>query len=146
VFASEALLLLLGVVLSFAVAVYFDSGWTFCVGLLLTVVEFFRFRRRTRLWKIKYDAEGFEIGQAERRLHPSRARFRRIVGRTLLWVPSAIAAFVLFFFPVATHAFHPLSQYLTHYRIPIRWTFTVVPAPGIEWAARYSTIETMGSA
>jgi hypothetical protein len=133
VFASEALVLMVGVVLSFAVAGYFDSGWTFYFGLFLTLVEFFRLRRRTRPWKIKYDAVGFEIGQAERRMHPSRARFKRIVGRTLLWLPSAIAVFVLFFFPVATHAFHPRSQYLTHYRIPIPWTFTVLPGPGLEW-------------
>ena len=145
VFATEALVLLVGVVLSFAVAGYFDSGWTFCVGLLLTIVEFFRFRRRTLSWKIRYDAVGFELSRAERRLHPRRARYRRIIGRTLLWLPIATAAFVLLFFPVATHVVHPGSRYFEHYRIPIPWTFTVYESPsGYAWVNVLSSNSSTG--
>jgi hypothetical protein len=125
VFLTEVGVLVVGVVLSFAVAAYFESGWTFGFGLVLTVVEFIAFRRRTRPWKIGYDAECFELSRAERSLHPRRARFKRIIGRTLLWVPSVIAALVLFFFPIVTHLAHPSSRYLTHYRVPIPWTISV---------------------
>ncbi len=103
---------------------YFESPWTFWFGSSLTVVEFFLFRRRTRPWKIEYDAVAFELNRAERRLHPRRARYKRIIGRTLLWAPSAVAAFVLLFFPVVSHLVHPSSRYLLRYRIPIPWTFT----------------------
>lgn len=110
------------------------------VWLALTVVEFFRFRRRTRPWKISFDAVGFEIGRAESRLHPRRARFKRIVGRTLLWVPSAIAIFVLLFFPVVSHIVHPGSRYFEHYRVPIPWTFTVYASPwGYAWVNALSS-------
>ena len=47
-----------------------------------------------------------------------------------------MAAFVLFFFPIASHLMFPTSHYLRHYRIPIPWTVTVLSlsslAPGIE--------------
>lgn len=130
VFAAEAGVLVFGLILSLTVGGYFQSGWAVVFGWFLTVVEFFLFRRRTRPRKIRYDAVGFEIGQAERRLHPSRARYKRIIGRTLLCAPSAIAVFVLLFFPVATHIVHPGSRYFEHYRVPIPWTFTVYASPG----------------
>jgi len=41
-------------------------------------------------------------------------------------VPSALAALVVFFFPVATHLAFPLSHYLRDYRVPIPWTATAL--------------------
>jgi hypothetical protein len=68
--------------------------------------------------------------QPARQLHSARARRVRLLKRCLLWVPSGCAAFVMFFFPIATHMLHPCSHYLKHYRVPIPWTFTVFSSPG----------------
>jgi hypothetical protein len=96
-------------------------------GVVLTVVAFVLIRRRTRPWKIEYDAVGWTLAQAGRKRHPARARFHRLVGLILLCVPSAIAALVLFFYPVATHLVQPCSRYFRHYRVPIPWTAMVCP-------------------
>ena len=133
VFSSELGILVLGFVLSLAIAMDLASSentaqfapFVFYSSLILTVVAFFVLRRQTRAWKIRYDAVGWKLRQAERKLHPARARYKRIVRRNLVWVPSAIAAFVLFFFPFATHLAHPRPLDLMNYRIPIPWTFTV---------------------
>lgn len=93
-------------------------------GLLPTSVGFMAIRR-TRPWKPEYDSAAWALARAKRRLHPTRARYKRIALRIIVWVPSMIAALVLFFFPVATHLLHPSSKYFTHYRVPIPWTFTV---------------------
>jgi hypothetical protein len=93
-------------------------------GLLLAFVGLLKFRRKTRPWKIRYDAAGYQLEQAERKVHPTRVRFKRMLYRTLVCVPSAVAALVLFLFPVTSHFLHPRSQYLRHYRVPILWTAT----------------------
>jgi hypothetical protein len=41
------------------------------------------------------------------RLHHPRAGYKRILRRAFLWLPSLIAAFALFFFPIATHLSFP---------------------------------------
>jgi hypothetical protein len=136
-FASEGGILILGLILSSAVA--FGLGFIAAEGIgafafyfcfLLILIAFFVARRRHRSWKIEYDAVGWQLSQAEYKLHPVRTRDKRIVGRMLLCVPSLIAAFVLCFSPVASHLAHPRSHYLRHYRIPIPWTFTVFPEYG----------------
>jgi hypothetical protein len=133
-FASEVGVFLLGLVLSVTLEAFFGyiggsdiASLTFISGLVLTIVGLFLFRRRNRAWKIEYDAVGWELSQAERKLHPTRFKYKRIAKRILVWVPSAIAAFVLFFFPVATHVSHPRSHWLPHYRLPIPWTAAVLP-------------------
>jgi hypothetical protein len=98
---------------------------TACFGWTLTVVGLVLFRRRTRTWKINYDATCWQLSKAERALHPARARVRRLAGRTVIYLPSGLAALVLFFFPVVTHMAHPSSQHLRRYRIPIPWNFAV---------------------
>jgi hypothetical protein len=132
-FAREIGILVLGLMLSSAVA--FGLGFiaasgidavAFYLGLSLTLIAFFIARRRHRPWKIEYDAVGWQLNRTERKLHPARARYKQIVGQILLWVPSLIAAFVLFFFPVASHLAHPRSHYLPGYRVPIPWTFTAL--------------------
>lgn len=76
------------------------------------------------------DPIGWARSRAERRLHPVRWKCRRIALHILVWIPSLAAGWVLFFFPIATHLVHPSSQYLQHYRVPIPWTFMIIPVPG----------------
>lgn len=133
-FAAEIGILLVGLVVSIALGALvdhftsFESGpalITFYCGLLLTAAAFMLLLRRHRAAKFEYDVVGWEISRTDRMLNPRRAQFKRIARRTLVWVPSAIAALVLFFYPVASHLSHPSSHYLRHYRIPIPWTVTV---------------------
>lgn len=109
------------IVLLYAAAIVF---W------ILPSIAVWTVRRRNHCWKIEYDAVGWELGRAERRLHPDRVRLRRCVGWILLCVPSGIAAFVLFFSPVATHLLQPRSRFFEHHRIPIPWTYAVIGVPG----------------
>jgi hypothetical protein len=134
--ASELAAALFGIVLSFNLGMIFDrmenalAPLTFCLGCVLTIVGLVLFRRKTRPWKINYDAVGWELSKTQRKLHPARARRKKMAQRILIWAPSAIAALVLFFYPVVTHLMHPRSQHLGHYRVPIPWTFAIFPWPG----------------
>jgi hypothetical protein len=107
-------------------------------GLLLTGAGSAAIRRRSRPWRIKYGAAAWALTKAERRRNPVRARCKRRIKQILVWVPSAIAVLVLFFFPVATHLIQPRSQYLGSYRVPIPWTFAV--ATGRMRGAGYSSV------
>ncbi len=102
----------------------------FYSGVAVTAGAFLMIRRRTRPWKIEYDALGWMLTEAERKTHPNRARFKRIGKRTLIWIPSTIAAWVLLFFPVATHLVHPSSHYLRRFDVPIPWNFAVFTSKG----------------
>jgi len=129
-FATEAAILFVGVVLSLILAtlassiVWWLGAIAFWSGVLLTAAGLFAFRRKHRAWKIQYDAEGYRISQVECKRRPARVRSKRIARRVLIWIPSLIAAFVLFFFPVVSHVLHPNAR-LTHYRIHAPWTFTI---------------------
>jgi hypothetical protein len=104
----------------------------FVAGLFLTAGALLLLRRKT--WsEVEYDKSAWVRRQTERKSHPVRTRYKRIATRILVWVPSAIAALVLFFFPVATHFVHPGSRYLEHYRFRIPWTYTVFPSDGWGW-------------
>lgn len=92
----------------------------FC-GFILTGFVFSAYRRKTRQWEVEFEIEVWMRGETERRLHPTRARCKRLTGRVLLWLPSALAALVLFFSPVLSHLRHPGSHYLKHYTVPIPW-------------------------
>jgi hypothetical protein len=99
------------------------------IGFLLTIGGWLIFRREMRPWKLEYDAAGWALDRAERKEHPGRAKCKRVLRRILLYVPSAIAAMVLFCFPFMSHLLHPSSRYLRNYRIPIPWTYIVWPLP-----------------
>lgn len=134
IWGSEIGFLLLGLAVSIALGALVDhftsferglAPLAFGCGLLLTLTGFLLFLRRHRAARFEYDVVGWEISRADRKLHPRRTRVKKIIWRTLVWLPSAVAALVLFFFPVASHLLHPSSHYLRHYRIPIPWTTTV---------------------
>jgi hypothetical protein len=137
---SEIAVLVLGLALSMALAVpaaLFASSdlvglITFVLGLLLTVAGFGTLLRKHRAKKLAYDVAGWYLRQAEHQRYPRRSKYKRLLLRTLVWVPSLIASVVLFFLPIASHALYPSSHYLRYYRIPIPWTLTVVSfrAPG----------------
>jgi hypothetical protein len=143
VFLVEAGVFGLGVLFSFVVTIMAHLlGWewfeipelpVFLLGACASLVGFLLYRRKTRAWRIQYDAESWQLSRAARRLHPTRSKVLSICRRTLIWLPSAIAGFVLLFFPPATHLVHPSSQYLEHYRIRIPWTYAVYPSSGWGW-------------
>ena len=87
----------------------------------MTGFVFSAYRRKTRQWEVEFEIEVWMRGEAERRFHPTRARCKRVAGRVLLWLPSAVAALVLFFSPVLSHLRHPGAHYLEHYTVPIPW-------------------------
>jgi hypothetical protein len=135
VFFLEIGVLLLGLILSIALgvaaAIRDVPEALFPAGLFLTMVAFSAVRRKTRPWKIRYDAAGWQLDQIERRLHPVRARSKRIAVRIFVWIPSLIAAGVLFFFPAASHLVRPSPQALGPYRLSIPWTLAIVPMPKV---------------
>src|SRR5579872_7111512 len=138
VFTIEVGVLLLGVVLSAVLAAAAAMLWgggnatgaLFLAGLLLTVVGFWAVRRKTRRWKIQYDAVGWALSRAETKIHPTLARRKRIAKRLFVWMPSVIAAAVLFFYPAAFHFLRPSSQNLGPYRVAIPWALAIMPGIG----------------
>jgi hypothetical protein len=146
-FASELGFLVLGLAIALAIASQIAfanecynsvecpvASAVLVAGVVLTIVGFVLLRRKTRSWKIEYDAIGWALTREERKLHPTHARYKRIAVRIMVWVPSMIAALVLFFLPVATHLLHPNSQYLTHYRVPIPWSTSVFAPYGPQYS------------
>lgn len=96
-------------------------------GMLIPFLVLAWVRQKSRPWKLEYDACNYEQSRAERALHPIRFKYKRSFYRILLWAPSALAAFVLFFFPVASHLAYLSSSYVKGYDIHIPWTFSVLP-------------------
>ncbi len=137
IFASEVGVLLVGLTASELLAATLaylsvSEGLALTVGFvgfLLTIGGWLILRREMRPWKLEYDAAGWAPDRAERKEHPRRAKFKRMLRRTLLYGPSAIAAMVLFCLPVATHLLHPSSRYLRNYRVPIPWSYVVFSWP-----------------
>jgi hypothetical protein len=131
---AELGLLLLGCWLSVLVAILLNSDGEndypeigFFSGLLLTGVACLALHYKTRRWRIKQDAARWMASQSFAKKYPSRARFLRIAHRWLLWVPSACAAFALFFLPVASHV--PLAgrSLVPHYSLSTPLSWMVVP-------------------
>jgi hypothetical protein len=105
-----------------------EGAFVGCV--IATVSGLVVFRRKTRPWKIRFDAETWDIERTLRNQHPTFAAWRRRAKRMLIWLPSVIAAGALFFLPVATHVVHPFGRYLPHYHVPIPWNISVFTFPG----------------
>jgi hypothetical protein len=138
--------LLLGLVLSILTGFYnpslslFFGG--FFGGLVLTACGLVAFRRRTTSWEVAYELEVWKRWERERREHPTRAKYKRRAHRVLRWMPSVLAAAVLFFLPVMSHLLHPSSHYLRHYKVPIPWNMLVVtsflPPMGSDYAGAFA--------
>src|SRR6266481_4549679 len=146
-FALETTVFVIGTVLTVAVAALVDPRFAifaFVIGLVVTVASLIVIRRKTRRFKIQYDAANWMASRPFRQLHPIRAKYLHMLRRCLIWFPTACAAFVLFFFPVASHIVHPRSHFLRHYRVPIPWNFMVFsssPGPPEE----YSVVNALAS-
>ena len=98
-----------------------------CVALALTML--FRLRYRHKAWKIKYDAEKYERERAWRRAFPERSRWTRSALRIGIWLPSLLAAFVLFFLPPASHIVQLGGVHLGPYKVPVPWNILILSGP-----------------
>ena len=129
--AAEVGVLIVGFVLSIAIAAWVDSVYNDLTGLAffsclgLSFFGFLMVLRKTRRWKIDYDAEGWRIDRYQRQVNPTYFQRKRTIHRILMCLPSGFAAFVLLFFPVSSHLLHLRSRYLAHYEIPIPLAYTV---------------------
>lgn len=152
-FFAEAGILLLGLVFSITasfLAYRLSDGdgptvFVFFCPLTLSVVGFFLFRRRTRQWKIQYDAANFLKYRASQRLNPRRAERLRVLSRYLTWTPCLVVCSVLPFIPeavgIGSRLFVSRNSSVGKYRvqIPITWIYdglqescvAVMTAPGI---------------
>jgi hypothetical protein len=112
----------------------------FWIGLWSSAAALFVLNRKALRWRAAYEAEGYRLRKIERQAHPRRARIKGRVGRIAIWLPSAIACFVLFFFPIASHVLFSSSRCLPRYRVPLPWTVTVFSwslSPGLEVAEAF---------
>jgi len=144
--AEELGIVILGPVLTVVLAVLV-SDWNpravdlvavvLLSGLLLTPLSFLWVRRKHAPQKFAYDVAGWALDQVERKLHPRRRKWKRILAVSLVSLPSALAAFVLFFFPVASHLQHPSSHYFQHYRIPIPSSVAVFFPSGLDGGDKF---------
>jgi hypothetical protein len=146
--ALEITVLLVGTVLTVAIAAFLvDPRFEFLAlvtGLVVTAVSLIVVRRKTRRFKIEYDAANWMASRSYRKLHPTQARYLHLLRRCLIWFPTLCAVFVLFFFPVASHIVHPRSRFLRHYRVPIPWNFMVFSSsPGLP--EEYSVVNALAS-
>ena len=139
-FATEVAVLIFGFVISFDLAVYFDSSENnfapiaFFCSLFLTVASFLVFRQKTREWKIEQDAAMWLANRSWRQLHPRQAGLVRLAHRCLLWLPSIWAALVTFFLPVASHLVFSGSHLVPHYRFSVPLNWTIIKSRGEVWA------------
>jgi len=101
----------------------------FLVGLIATLAGFVLLVLRNTARRMEYDAADYPIEKANCRLYPRRERWKRVAKKIAVWVPSAIAAFVLFYFPQATHLRYLRGITVRHYRIPIPWRFGILHPP-----------------
>jgi hypothetical protein len=138
-FGMEVCILLFGLILTVALTEYFDSLFVIIAGLILTPAAFFATRRKTRKWKIEYDAESWIVSSRIAKISPNRAKRMRAIRRYLLWMPSAIAMFVLVFFPAATQLRY--GHRLGNFNIPLPWTWTILKEYG--GGGRYYTLEAL---
>ena len=81
---------------------------------LLSPIVFFGVLARNRKWRREYEVEKYLNGGRTNPFH-----------KWLVWIPSALALFVLLFLPVASHAIAPLSGYFAQHRIPVPWNVLV---------------------
>ena len=148
--AAELVFLFVGLVVCLSFSVYLDDmdlkfgPVVFVLGFSLVCAAWIWIRRKTEKWTTAADAEVFLAHRYWRRLHPGRAKYVRSVRRSLVWLPSIFAAFVMFFLPVASHLFYLGRSIIPHYRVSVPLNWLVIESQGSGWflfseegAARY---------
>ena len=98
-------------------------------GVALALTMLFRLRYRHKAWKIKYDAEKYDLERAWKRAFPERSRWTRSALRIGIWLPSLLAAFVLFFLPPASHIFQLGGVHLGPFKVPVPWNILILSGP-----------------
>ena len=132
--AQEVAVLFFGSIIALAggsvIGIVFDSPFAGLLpffGLIaLLLYLFFRLSKKHRPAKILYSAAKYERSHALAKSCPRRARWIHLATRLTVSFPSALAAFVLFFFPIASHMFYPAGTHLGSYRVPIPWNIIVL--------------------
>jgi len=127
----DVLLFLCGIALTLALAGHFfwyQQGLFVpllfagtCVSMLLLFLR----RRSAQKSGIVMDAERFLAARRAAPSNPRRARYFRALRRCALWIPSALAAFVLFCYPQASHIAWLGADRLIFNQAHIPWSCTV---------------------
>jgi hypothetical protein len=134
-FFAELSIPIFGVALALALVYRFGSEESdlLVVGffgiLVVSVIRFILFRRKSRAWKIKLDAASFLRWRALQKPHPRQARINRLA-RTLLWLPSLLAALTCFFLSARSHTTFPGRYLAPHYRFVVPWNWMIIKGPG----------------
>jgi hypothetical protein len=136
-FLAELGILVVGIVVTSAILYHFQDeespalATAFFGILVVSVLIFVLFRRKSRKWKITVDAATFLNDRAVRREHPRRAKIMRTLRRSLLWFPLLIVAFTLFFLPATSHVVFSSRHLVPHYKfnVPLNWMIVKSPGP-----------------
>ena len=64
-----------------------------------------------------------------KRAFPRRFRWTRLARQVAVWLPSALAAFVLFFLPLASHLVQPGRIHFGRYSMKVPWNVLILPGP-----------------
>jgi hypothetical protein len=94
-------------------------------GMIVLLVGILLIRLSTRPFKDSY--EGCAMERVERSQNRKRWKRKWLMRRILIWIPSAIAAFVLLFFPVMSHVLFPRAGQLPYYCVSLPWNWVVMP-------------------
>ena len=142
-FTAELSILFFGFIFSAGLTAFLhDTGYrfpllTFLVAFALVSLSFVLFRKNTGRWTTEADAAAWMKYRRWERSHPQGAKYRRLL-RSLLWVPSLCAVFVLLFLPVASHFVYGGHQ-VAHYRMSTPWNWLLIEDVGyIEGRAFFS--------
>ena len=136
IFAAELVFLFVGFILSVSFAAsldYLDSRLDiigFLLGFSIVGAVLVWSRRKTEKWTIAADASHWLAYRSWRRLHPRRAKYLRILQRSLLCFPSLCGAFVLFFLPVASHILYSGVPLVPHYHVSTPLNWLIIKSPG----------------
>src|SRR5258706_2355394 len=132
--AEEVAVLLFGSIIALAgssvIGIVSDSPFAVLLPFFALIAPmlylFFRLRKKHRPAKILYSAAKYERSRVFAKSFPRRARWIHLATRLTVSLPSALAAFVLFFFPIASHTFYPGGNHLGSYRAPIPWNIIIL--------------------
>jgi hypothetical protein len=131
-FLLDLSLLILSLILTLFLTGEVDHLWpllfwpAFFLGSFASIFLFFLLRKRSYKFKLESEATSFLAARRTAALYPRRTRYSQRIRRLALWLPSACAFFVLFFFPQATHLAHPGAHRLVHNQVHIPWKWSIL--------------------